>query len=89
MYGKKRIVLSNDIAHHTGYRVVAKKGGGNYNPVGVWYYEGGKYYADLKAADEMYKTMSSRDLGIKRFGGVATKNELRDMIARNTGWGVK
>lgn len=82
MYGKKRIVLSKDIASHTGHRVVAKKGGGSYNPVGVWYHEGGKYYADLKTANEMWKTMSSRDLGVKRFGGVATKAELRKMIAR-------
>ena len=86
MYGKRRIVLSNRIAAHTGKAMVYQKGsrgpdcGGSSANIGVWYQQNGRFYADLRSTDQEYLALSTRDLAIKGFGGCATKLELRNAI---------
>ena len=80
MYGKKRIVLSKRPARDTGAQQIYQKGNKSSAPIGVWYQQDGRYYANLRSAEQRYKLISSRELAIKGFGGCSTVTELRDAI---------
>lgn len=89
MYGKQRIILKG--ANARGHQKVVQAGsssgqGGSYHELGVWYQEGGRFFADLKSEEQEYQLLAVRDLGVKRFGGVATKTELRAAIAKHRGF---
>lgn len=85
MYGTKRIVLSKRVAVHSGHCMVIMAGGHGYHSIGVWYAEGGKYFADLRSPEQKWTTVRSTELGIKRFGGCATKAALRTEIMKLKG----
>jgi hypothetical protein len=89
MYGRRRIILQKPRGTR-GWVVDAGKRsldsrGGSYHPLGVWYERDGVFYADLKNEAQEYQLVSVAELGIKAFGGTATKAALRDAIAQHRG----
>jgi len=80
MYGKRRVVLSTRPVTITGLKVVSVTGGRSHHPVGFWYERDGKYFADLKSAEQWWQQVNNRTIAIKGVGGFSTKTALRDFI---------
>jgi hypothetical protein len=83
MYGKRRVVLEQQLTHRFNRRVVvcgSEGQGGLYFPIGCWYEEGGLFYADLKSREQWYDCVNKEDLGVKRAGGTRTKQALRECV---------
>lgn len=80
MYGKRRVVLHQQVMTLSGKRVAAIAGGGSHFPIGFWYEQDGKLYVDLKSREQWYAHVNSETIANKGLGGVASPKELREFI---------
>lgn len=81
MYGKRRVVLKSKPVTVSGLRVIVVAGNKSHHPIGFWYEHNGRYYADLRSAEQAYQAgINNENIAHKGLGGVSTKEALRELV---------